>query len=392
MSNGHDRVLCVDDDGNILEAMQRTLGRNFALVIARGGEEGMRQIEGGGPFAVVVSDLRMPVVDGISLLTFVRERSPATSRVLLTGHADTEHAVRAVNEGEIFRFLTKPCPASLLRKAIEAGIEQYRLVQTKQVLLEQTLRGSIRALTEMVALVHPVVGAQTSRVRRLAVQLCEVTHQPDLWHIEVTVLLANLGLVTLPASLVDKWQARGGLGPDEEALLASAPEVAAKLLANLPHLEQVQSALFYQRTSYDGSRSPVPGVRGDRIPIAARVLRLVTDLDQLTSRGVSPVQALDTLRTRVGAYDPELLEALGTVLASAGRALHAMSVPMRALEPGLVFDEDVRGFEGRVLVGRGAEVTPAMLERIREYWDESLMGRSVRMLVPPEFVPKSQAA
>lgn len=394
MNAGRERVLCVDDDGNILEAMRRTMSGSFTIVTALGGRDGLAKLDSEGPFAVVVSDLRMPVVDGITLLKHASEHAPATTRMLLTGQADMQQAILAINEGNVFRLLTKPCAGSVLRAAIAAGIEQHRLVTSEKVLQEQTLRGSIRALAEILSMVHPLVGAQTSRVRRLVVELAETLELPDLWRVEVAALLANVGYVTIPHATIEKMYAGKPLSPIEEAQVAQAPEAAAKLLANIPRMEEVQSALFFQRAHFDGGDSPVPGVCGERIPMAARILRLATDFDTLTSHGSTPRQAVDQLVAQARWYDPRVLQVLRDRFSAPAGAPVPRSVAVGALVPGMVFDEDFRGPDGRVLVGRGTEVTESMLGRMREYWDGALLDRSVDVIVPAEAAdgPGSAAA
>src|ERR1700733_8122058 len=103
MSN---RILCVDDDINILEGYQRALRKEFDITTAPGGEEALVKIRDEGPFAVVVSDMRMPGMDGIQLLTRIKQVAPESVRIMLTGNADQQTAMNAVNEGNIFRFLT----------------------------------------------------------------------------------------------------------------------------------------------------------------------------------------------------------------------------------------------------------------------------------------------
>jgi DNA-binding NtrC family response regulator len=121
------RILLVDDDIEILDGMQRQLRRDFDVTTTCDAKEAIRLVVAGGPYAVVVSDLRMPGMDGVSLLFLIRKISPETVRVLLTGNADVEAAISAVNQGNIFRFLTKPCPPAILIGALEASVEQYRL-------------------------------------------------------------------------------------------------------------------------------------------------------------------------------------------------------------------------------------------------------------------------
>src|ERR1700735_5369190 len=145
------RILCVDDEPNILLAFARQL-RKYEIVTALGPELGLKTVEEQGPFAVVVSDLRMPRMSGVQFLTKVKELSPDTVRIMLTGHGDLSAAAEAVNQGSIFRFLLKPCPTEVLSGALEAGLEQYRLVNAERQLLEQTLRGSVEVLSEILSL------------------------------------------------------------------------------------------------------------------------------------------------------------------------------------------------------------------------------------------------
>src|ERR1043166_4052564 len=104
-----DRILCVDDDPNILEGYKRQLRKEFELVTAVGPEQGLQMGIQQGPFAVVVSDLQMPGMNGVEFLAQVRTQEPDTVRMLLTGNAELQSAIEAINQGQIFRFLTKPC-------------------------------------------------------------------------------------------------------------------------------------------------------------------------------------------------------------------------------------------------------------------------------------------
>jgi DNA-binding NtrC family response regulator len=121
------RILIVDDGELLLDALKRQLRSRFDVTTATGGKEGIRLVTSQAPYAVVVSDLRMPEMDGVTLLYLIRQLAPDTVRVLLTGKADLEAATAAVNVGNIFRFLTKPCPTGMLLRALEAAVEQYRL-------------------------------------------------------------------------------------------------------------------------------------------------------------------------------------------------------------------------------------------------------------------------
>lgn len=122
----HNRVLFVDDDPNLLAAMRRQLRRKVEIETVTGGREGLDVIRRSGPYPVVVTDYCMPEMDGIEFLTEVRKIAPETVRMLLTGSADLNAAIQAVNQGNIFRFLTKPCPPEMLLEAVQLGLREYR--------------------------------------------------------------------------------------------------------------------------------------------------------------------------------------------------------------------------------------------------------------------------
>jgi DNA-binding NtrC family response regulator len=142
-----EKILLVDDDPLILEGHKRSLSREFLLETALGPVQALKLVTDNGPYALVVSDMRMPEMDGIHFLTQVKSVSPDTVRVMLTGYADIETAMSAINEGNIFRFLTKPCSREIMARTLTAGLVQYRLITAEKQLLEQTLSSSIQVLT-----------------------------------------------------------------------------------------------------------------------------------------------------------------------------------------------------------------------------------------------------
>jgi DNA-binding NtrC family response regulator len=121
-----EKVLCVDDDTRVLDAYKRSFRNRFDIDTAEGGLEALAAIAEQGPYAVVVSDMMMPGMDGVEFLSEVRESAPDTVRIMLTGDAHLSTAIQAAREARVFRFLCKPCPASDLAEAIQAGLEQYR--------------------------------------------------------------------------------------------------------------------------------------------------------------------------------------------------------------------------------------------------------------------------
>ena len=146
------RILFVDDDANILAAYQRSLRKRFAVATALSAEQGVTLIDSEGPFAVIVADMQMPGTNGIQFLQKAQDKAPDSIRVMLTGNADQKTAIDAVNEGRVFSFLTKPCSPEALELALERALHQYRLVIAEKELLEKTLNGSIKVLTDILSM------------------------------------------------------------------------------------------------------------------------------------------------------------------------------------------------------------------------------------------------
>ncbi|MBW2408007.1 MAG: SpoIIE family protein phosphatase [Deltaproteobacteria bacterium] len=128
-----DKVLLVDDDAMILAGLKRHLRNQFRIETALSGEEGLKRIKENGPYAVIVSDFSMPGMNGIEFLCRVKKTDPDSTRMMLTGSDDMTTAIQAVNEGSIFQFHPKPCPADTLGKAIQSGVEAYRKTTTHQM-------------------------------------------------------------------------------------------------------------------------------------------------------------------------------------------------------------------------------------------------------------------
>jgi DNA-binding NtrC family response regulator len=149
------RILCVDDEPNLLSAMERNLAGDFDVTVAYDGNAGLDAIQWGEPFTVIVSDMRMPGMDGATFLAKARDLSPDSVRILLTGQADVESSIAAINKGAIFRYLCKPCAKDELIAALNDAVNQNRLLRAEKELLESTLTAAVKTLTEVLAMVAP---------------------------------------------------------------------------------------------------------------------------------------------------------------------------------------------------------------------------------------------
>ncbi len=350
------KVLCVDDEPQVLAGLELHLRRRYQMLPAGGAAEALELAAANLDIVAVVSDMRMPRMSGAELLAKMCVVLPDATRILLTGQADMASAIAAVNEGRVFRFLTKPCPPDTLAQALAAAVEQNRLITSERVLLEQTLAGAIRALAEVLALTSPVAFGTAKRLERLSAEIArEVGYEP-IWQIEVAAILSQLGAVALPPELLAKARAGAALDDHEQEMVARAPAVAERLVSGIPRLERVLQIM---------AAVAAPGRRVDSPEVAsgAEILRLASDFDRLDSPGVSAAEVVLRLRAQP-AHEPQLLDALARVRCGTDEL---QRMPLRALGRGMVLAEDLLLASGALLVPRGYEVTVSFLERVKNF-------------------------
>ena len=376
-----EKILFVDDDPNILASFKRTLRKLYDVDTAVGPEEGLEAVSRYRHYALVISDLRMPGMDGIQFLAKVRSMAPESIRMILTGNADLQAAIDAVNQGNIFRFLTKPCPPETLQLAIEAGLQQYRLIRAEKELLEKTLRGAIRILTDVLSLVNPEAFGRASRIRRYVRDIGERLGYPKAWQLETAAMLSQIGCIVLPEESLKKIYHGIDLTAEESQLFRMYPSVGADLIAKIPRMEEISEIIAYQEKHFDGTGIPKDERKGDAIPLGSRILKVVLDFDALETRGLPRAAAMNQLRKRNGWYDPQVLSALEDVLGDEAR-FTVKELGLNELKLNMIVGEDVVSFKGVLLIAKGQEITPALVERLKNFAKTVGVKEPIRVLIP----------
>ncbi len=361
------KVLFVDDDSNLLAALNRRLRKIFDMELAIGPEQGLVIVEQAGPFAVVVADMQMPGMNGIEFLQRVKEMSPDTVRIMLTGNADMQTAIDAVNKGNIFRFLTKPCPYETMTIAVNAGLEQYRLVTSERELLEKTLMGSIKVLADMLSLASPLAFNRATRIRGYVRHIRQTMNLENGWQYEIAGLLSEIGCVTLPSDLLERVYAQAPLTESEKAMFNAHPQVGSRLLANIPRLSPIAHMIAAQQKPF--SVFPPEDELNDEarvVALGAQILKVVLDFDQLVSGGVPQREALAVLRARRRDYNTAVVMALEKMRFEKVEEVKK-TVRVRDLSIGMIAHEDIEAVNGLLLVPKGQKITYPVLERLRNF-------------------------
>ena len=363
-------ILCVDDEPKILEGLGLHLRKYYRLSTATNGPAGLAIVDGIDPPEVVVSDMRMPEMDGAAFLALVRERAPEVTRILLTGQADIESAIAAVNHGQVFRFLTKPCAPQSFLTAVRDAIEQHRLISSERVLLDQTLRGSIAAYAQILSLSSPISFGRSIRIKNHVVELAKAAGIAVSWQLDVAATLSQIGCVTLPQATCEKLYYGRALSTDEGRMVERLPQIGMQLVEHIPRLETVRNIVLHQNRNYDGSGG---GPAGEKIPQGSRILKIAIDYDWLEASGMAPALCLETLKGRPGLYDPALLKALGDSK-NTGPSLNLKEVDLSGLAIGMVLARDVATRTGHLLIGRGQEVSMGLLQRLGNMGPDFIAG------------------
>ncbi len=363
------RLLLVDDEPNVIEGLSRRLRREFQIFSAHDGAQALRLLEQEGEMHVMISDMRMPNMNGAQLLAEVRKWYPDMIRILLTGQSDLESAIAAVNEGQIFRFLAKPCPTEVVRTVLSAALRQHELVDAERVLLDKTLRGALQALSDVLALAMPEAFGKATRVRNHASAAAKAVGLGEVWRIEVAATLSQVGAITLHPSLASKHYHGERLTEEEQAAVARLPVIAVELLSTIPRLEPVCD-LITMGFILDDEVVPAS--------IEAQVLRLCADYDRSSTEMKSATEAAEHLQKKAHGYDPQVVEAVFDVVKKASVA-RLVDMNLHELRDGMVLAEDVYHSNGTLLLARGQRVRHNVIARLQSM--KSALGTKLTVRV-----------
>jgi len=323
------RVLLVDDEPLVLEGLRRSVYKEFVADLANSPEEGLAKLRKCGPYPVVVSDMSMPSMDGAEFLATVRTISPDSVRVMLTGLSDVEAAMRAVNEGQIFRFLTKPVTQKTLLATLTACVAQYHATrfekdQLKIAInaLEQLDLGTLTAFARAIDAKSAWTAGHSERVTNLALQIGQAMGlaAESLEIMQRGGLLHDIGKIGTPASVLDK---SGSLDSEEMQIMRDHVEVGVRILEPVPCFREALPMVAQHHEWFDGSGYPA-GLAGENISLHARILAVADCYDALVSdrpyrKGVPQQQALELLVQKSGTqFDPTVIDLL-IRLAAAGQ-------------------------------------------------------------------------
>ncbi len=395
-------ILFVDDEPQMLSALTRVFrGKGYNVITANSGLEGLSLLEA-HQFDVIISDMRMPEMDGASFLAASCERSPNSRRILLTGYSDQESTIRAINDGHIHRFLTKPWDNQELRAKVEEEISHKQLIQdgdqdlkdqidsanrelsqvsgfvdmAKEELLEQ-FNTTIKVIGNLINMRMPQASTMSWNVVSHSVALAKLLKldSKTITEISQASRLYQLGKLILKDSLVNSCI--DDLEPKQLKEYNGHSIMGADLLTPLNSLDYTAKLIRYQNENYDGTGQPHK-LQGNKIPLGSRILRLTIDYQQLIhgfhfKDPLSSQDALSYIENYSGKkYDPVLLGLYKKLIVQLSMAQESQLfndnlIPLKSLQPHQVVSRDLLNPDGMLLISKGTELNNTMIEKLKNY-------------------------
>ena len=407
-------VLLVDDEAGVLSSLRRLLRPSgYQVITAESGAEGLAVLAT-QPVDLIVSDMRMPNMNGAEFLSRARVQYPNTMRILLTGYSEIDSAVRAINEGGVYRYLNKPWDDQDLlmtvRQAIEqqalaretarlttltqrqneqlqrlnAGLETQVLARTEEIRqtlmfledaqrdLKHNFTSMVQVCASMIELRCGAVAGQSMRVgdlaRRIAIA-CGLTglQVQDVFH---AGLLHGIGKLSLPDDVLNRPLDR--LSPEESKLYHQHPLRAQMVLTAVPQLAQVAQIIRCQYERYNGRGTP-DRLSGENIPIGSRIVALARDYSDLVGGGITKQRvtsdhAAEMIKAQSGLrYDPMIVVRFAAVLQDLEDLPPVRQVRSADLREGMRLADDLLTRRGVLLISRESVITSHQVEQIRRF-------------------------
>ncbi len=402
------KILFVDDEAQMLTALSRVFrGKKYNVISANSAAEGLAILEN-ETVDVIVSDMRMPEMDGAQFLSKCLQLYPNSRRILLTGYSDQDSTVRAINEGKIHQYQTKPWDNDALKKTVEHEISEKRLqdeqisnIEENEQLKEQVINASselanaqsfadmakedllkqfnttIKVISNLINIRLPIATTLANNVADHSVALAKLIKLDPKVTIQIrnAARLYQLGKLSFTDNLVDK--PLDDLSFDDRIKYNSHAVMGADLLMPISSLDFTAKLIRHQNENYDGSGQP-NNLSAKKIPLGSRILRLTIDYHQFIL-GIyykEPLSWQDALSHMEGftskRYDPDLFKLYSRFIEKLAQThtsvpFEDILTPLSQLEEDQVVSRDLFSHEGMLLVAKGSVLNTSMISKLLNY-------------------------
>jgi CheY-like chemotaxis protein len=360
------RILFLDDEQPLLNGIQRRLGHDYDMTCCTAGAEALKIIEQLGPFGAIITDMRMPEMNGIQFIRQAREIAPDAVYIMLTGNQDQATAIEAMNEGQVFRFLNKPCDHDALKRSIDAALHQYQLVTAEKELLQKTFVGAISVLTEVLEIGQPAIYSQASYIEELVGLLTSAVGCSPRWEYKLAARMSPIGLSLL--SEQERAYLEIGSPTDSQYLemYRRSIGISARLIEKIPRLGTVAQIISSQLDVNGSLQFHVNESNEEVVHIGATLLRIATFWNSLMRIGIGPNVAVQEVRSMF----PEIHQAILITLEQWNgyhQAHDVVRIEVSEIREGMILADDVVATDQSKLMRQGQRLSKASVEKLRTY-------------------------
>lgn len=374
------RILMVDDDMDMLRAVVRRLEKHYDIVTAGSGDQGLEKIESDGPFPVIVSDMQMPGMDGIRFVQRARRKSPLSVFVMLTGEVNETTTLRAMNEGQVFRFITKPCSHEDLLATLEASWRQYHLINAEKQLLQKTLVGAVDAIVNIFETLMPDGMMRSTSIQRIVEAVQENLRIQKRWEYALASRLSLLGYGLVGRSLTDVVAQPHFSEKDEQELMEKACAKSAEVLTKIPRLKTTAEIIAKTVESTGAISTLTPISDSEVTQVGSTLLRVALEWESSKRVGLTAGEAISAMRRKLPDLHQEVVNCLEDFEFEFVKANH-QKIPVYDLKVGMVIHKGIYSKDGRVLISEGRRLTQPLLEKLNSYLSRGMGLRDTMVTV-----------
>lgn len=354
-------IMAVDDQPANLKLLEDLLTHQGHAV--RSFPRGRLALEAAerNPPDLILLDINMPEMNGFEVCKRLKtdEKLACIPVLFLSALNQTSDKVKAFQSGGV-DYITKPFQLEEVRARVETHLQLHRARQVERELLENTLNGAVKTLSDLAHLLSPTITERSAAVRGMVVHMAAQLHLPDRWQYELAAVLSLIGCITLPSEVFEHAYIGDNASEEELRMYRAHPDVGFLLLSRIPRLEQVAEMIRLQQLDMGTSSA-------GSVELGARMLKTAQELDRRTLRGVHFQQACDQLRAAADKYPAKLLDSLKDYFPS---RIHFEVKHLSAsqLQPGMILEDDLVTEDGSfTVISKGTPLTVTLVERVQNF-------------------------
>lgn len=314
------KILIVDDEEDNLALLYRTLRSKYDVTKAHSAIEAL-EILNTNTFDCILSDHKMPIMDGVEFLKRVNEIQPKTMRLLVTAYSDVKILIDAINYAKIYRYIKKPYSPDELLMIVESALECYQLKIDNENLindLKELFSGTVKAIIEALDAKDSFTLGRSRRVAFYAAKIVNklALNPTEVSQIELAGLLHDIGMIGVAENILNKTQK---LTDEEYEKIKMHVHYSVKILEDIKQLYDITEIIKYHHEYYNGCGYPY-GLKGEEIPLGSRIIAIADAFDSMISnrayrKSLTPEEAMNIIKQCAGKqFDPDLVAIFESIL------------------------------------------------------------------------------